>query len=104
MERLSNGVRHVRPRRRCYTVQDSNIYEAERLLTQGRYNEAEFLHRMAHCTKTLVSNLRPRRLQAVAEVAEGAADAVVQRYPAAPQMPPPHQVLTHFQNSNCVTV
>lgn len=85
-ERLANGVRHVRPRRRAYVRQDSDIHDAERRLAQGRYDEAQFLQRMAHITKTMVASLSGHRRQAVEAVAVGAAP---QRRPAVPVMPPP---------------
>lgn len=85
-ERLANGVRHVRPRRRAYVRQDSEIHDAERRLAQGRYDEAQFLQRMAHVTKSIVASLRGLRRQAAEAVAQIAAP---QRRPAVPVMPPP---------------
>lgn len=90
LERLLNGVQNIRPRRRVQLRQDANIREAERQLDEGLCNEADFIHRMAHCTKSLVATLSGRRPQAA-----GPEDAV-QRRPAVPVMPPPNPIQVQY--------
>lgn len=98
LERLSNGVLNIRPRRRAQSRQDANIRAAERQLNDGLCNEAEFIHRMAHCTKSLVATLSGRRPQAA-----GPDEDAVQRRPAVPVMPPanPIQVQCNYSHVIC---
>jgi hypothetical protein len=85
LQRVRNGIPHVRPRRRAYLRQDAIIHDADVALNQGRLNIAQFLQRVSHCMDNLIQTLRePRRL--APEL--GAEGEQPPRRAADPEMPP----------------